>query len=84
MFGPQDNKAKYFQSLITNKGYKDSKAFYLPGRSGNLKGQYAQPLLRLDQLVGSQFKDYTGAEEMLVYVDFTNIKLDSVGMQFRF
>lgn len=84
MFGPQDNKAKYFQSLITNKGYKDSKAFTFQGVAGNLKGQYAQPLLRLDQLVGSQFKDYTGAEEMLVYVDFTNIKLDSVGMQFRF
>lgn len=84
MFGPQDNKAKYFQSLITNKGYKGSKAFTFQGVAGNLKGQYAQPLLRLDQLVGSQFKDYTGAEEMLVYVDFTNIKLDSVGMQFRF
>lgn len=83
MLYPQDNKGQYYKSIVTDKGYKGSKAYTLQGVAGNTKSSYAQPLLRLDKLNNGQYKDFTGAEELVLYVDFTNIKIDAVGFQIR-
>jgi len=83
MLYPQDNKGQYYKSIVTDKGYKGSKAYTLQGVAGNTKSSYAQPLLRLDKLNNGQYKDFTGAEELILYVDFTNIKIDSAGFQIR-
>ncbi len=82
MFDPADKKHEVFHSYVAANGFNGSKAFNFGGLSD--KGSYCQPLLRLDQLGGETLKDFRGAEEMVLYVDFTHIKMDNIGMQFRF
>lgn len=81
MLDPCGTKGKKYGSFITNNGYKGSSAYTMKiiGEDGN----YAQPLLRLDKLNGDKVPDYTGAEEFVMYVDFTHIKMDSVGLEIR-
>ena len=82
MFDPADKEARGFPFLCRRQRLQQLKAFNFGGLSD--KGSYCQPLLRLDQLSGETLKDFRGAEEMVLYVDFTHIKMDNIGMQFRF
>lgn len=81
MLDPCGTKGKKYGSFITLNGYKGSPAYTMKiiGEDGN----YAQPLLRLDRFNEGKVLNYNGAEEFIMYVDFTHIKMDSVGMEFR-
>ena len=79
---PNGKNDASFKSVVAKNGFKGTNAWTVQGIDAT--GSYAQPLLRVDQLNGSKFKDYSGATEMVLYVDFSNIKLDTIGVQFRF
>lgn len=78
--GKQDHD---FYSVVKANGFNGSNALNVCGVSGDTDGSYAQPLIRCDKLNNDQYKDYTGAQEFAMYVDFTNVKMDTVGFQFR-
>lgn len=80
---PNGQQNHDFYSVVEANGFNGTNALNVCGVSGDTDGSYAQPLIRCDQLNNGQDKDYTGAQEFVMYVDFTNVKMDTVGFQFR-
>lgn len=80
---PNGKQNHDFYSVVEANGFNGSNALNVCGVAGDTDGSYAQPLIRCDKLNNDTYKDYTGAQEFVMYVDFTNVKMDTVGLQFR-
>lgn len=70
-----------WQAKVNTGGYKGSNCFYLYSK-GDKKGTYAQPLINA---LGFQNKntEFLGATEFWMWVDFTHVNFDNVGLEMR-
>lgn len=72
-----------WQAKVGTGGYKGSNTFEIFGK-GDKTATYAQPLINAGGF--DQYKDkldFEGATEFWMWVDFTHIQWDEVGLQFR-
>lgn len=77
------NDAMAYAGDIAQGGYTGSNAFRLYGIKKG-KGQYAQPLINmLGYGEENSNHEFVGATEMWMWVDFSNITFDKVGLQLR-
>lgn len=71
-----------WQAKVNTGGYKNSNCFYLYSKDATKKGDYAQPLVNAGGF-SSKNTEFVGATEFWMWVDFTHVTWDEVGLQFR-
>lgn len=70
-----------WQAKVNTGGYKGSNCFYLYSK-GDKTGTYAQPLINASGFTNKN-TEFVGATEFWMWVDFTHVTFDEVGLQFR-
>ena len=75
------DRGEGWQAKVNTGGYKGSNCFYIYSK-GDKKGTYAQPLINA---AGFQQHntEFLGATEFWMWVDFTHVTWDEVGLQMR-
>lgn len=75
------DRGQGWQAKVNVGGYKGSNCFYLYSKSDK-KGDYAQPLINAQGFTKKN-TEFVGATEFWMWVDFSHVEFDEVGLQFR-